>query len=348
MKRCLALMFALLLALSPTALAQRLKVQINDRISVDAELPEFLPQEVSLLKVTVRPYDLDAAHDLLMPGETRRKEHEDGDTTFGEAGSDYMLAAPGRICFQTDYHYKHLLGVLRIEDEMDDFSLYYPQDVEVEGLSRSEALAQAQKAFDLLGIAMPENALAYTVERDSFAKMQEQLKQCDYQASINRRYLEPLDTRHEGYFFSFYPIVEGLPYINVSHAGALVTRQGVEYLETSEVFDIVKKSKPKKILSPEQALKKAAKSLKNVGAHFNFETEEHTYEPVTIERITLCYEYDYEKKVLYPMYRFDYEFEMSQGSGSWRTRTFDNRPHIKSIRIDPYTGKVNHDNDFDG
>lgn len=353
MKKLMIAALMLTLLVPSMASAERLAMQVTDMLYINAELPENTPEALPILTVAPHPMDADQLHRLLMPDNTLREDVDDPGDRYvmfgtGDGESEYMLVELdfGRVCYNSKFWDMHLRDVIQTGDEMTDTLNYYPEDREAEGLSRADALKQAQELIDELGLSVAPDARVLTIDQASYAHMLEELSISDKQAEIPRRYLEPYDPAHDGYFMQFSRTVGGVPEFDRSllQLEIFISRQGIEYLETGFVKDTVQSGEPQKLLSAEEALKAAVpqmikaeeKGYYVAGSYLEFPDKATAS---TVERIRLGYRYDRNTKAMTPIWEYTFPRAMWNDEGTWETRTFDNPAFLGIIQINAITGE---------
>ena len=126
------------------------------------------------------------------------------------------------------------------------------------------------------------------------------------------------------------PVINGQPYAvydNRWEVCVLITRQGVEYVETGFNLRLTGMGDEKPIIPLEEALKAAAQGSINM--------EEGAL--CTIERVSLAYRFDDEKQLLTPCWIFDY---CTEGAGGMEGYTFDHWVSIYGIAVEAHSGKA--------
>lgn len=355
MRRCLILALLAALLLPNAAMAERLTMEVLPGLSVDAELPMDVPDALPVLRMSHTPMDADLIGNLLMPS-AAREDHADADhyVIFGSGDGDgeYMLIEMdyGRVCYGSEFFDARLRGVLRSGDGMSDQLHYYPEDREVSGFPRQDAVRQAEALIETLRLSVMPDPRVLTIDGDSYNVMLEDLSQADWQAGLPRRYLELLDDAHAGYLILYTPAANGVPMIGADLVELFVSRQGVEYLETGFALDVASADDAKPLLSAAEALTKAAPQM-DAQNRDGFRYVYGSYladdeAPSTIERIRFGYRYDVERKSgnqnrmrLIAVYEYAFQRAMSQDTGNWQTRSFDNFAAISYIYIDAITGE---------
>ena len=225
MKRFHLLFLCACLLLPVCAQGERLTLTVNECFMCDAELPADIPQSLPVLRAEHVVIDADKAIAMLMPGKGPREELANGDVTVGvgDGEHDYMLIekAYGRVCFNSAYVNRYLLELIPgggYGDGCNVAKKYLPTDVALDFMAPEEAVRQAADLMQALGIEVAtEGAVVYTLERESYAAMQETMRESEWLTRTTRkralRYLEPLSKDHEGYYVHLTPTVAGHPYV---------------------------------------------------------------------------------------------------------------------------------------
>ena len=342
MKRFHLLLLCACLLLPVCAQGERLALTVNERFVCDAELPADIPQSLPILQAEHVIIDTEKAMAMLMPGKGPREDLANGDVTVGvgDGEHDYMLIekAYGRICFNSEYVNLYLLELIPgggYGDGCDVAKQYLPMDVVLDFMSPEEAVRQAADLMRAFGIEVAtEDAVVYTLERESYAAMQETMRESEWLARTTRkralRYLEPLSKDHEGYYVNLIPTFAGRPYVVYDSfwtVCVLITRQGVEFVETGFNLRMIGAGDEKPLVPLEEALKAAASGSINM--------EEGAL--CTIEEITLAYRFHSEKQTMTPCWIFAY---CSGGAGGMKGLTFDHWTRMYGVGVDGQSGKV--------
>ena len=353
MRKFILLMAVLLLALP--ASAETLNFQVTDTLSVDAEAPDA-PAALPTIWVKYHEFDVDELQKRFMKTDTRRTEGVDDEGRYfqlgdAEGGGEYMLIELdlGRFCYTSEYDQKYLQELMDFDDEMTDNSNLFPDDLELSWMSRAEAIERTRRMLQELGIRLMHGERVYTLEKDSYVWVQGQLAQSERQVDMPKRYLDPFDPAHEGYFMVFEQELNGLSCDALGNrfpVRVLLTRQGYEYVESGYNVVEVSWDEEKPLLSAGDALKAAA-----VGLQHTFKPalkEDGTLDrlPVAIERIRLVYEPDNTGKeeapstACVPVWKYAYPSGMLKDAGTWRERALDNAAFIRTIHVDARTGAL--------
>jgi hypothetical protein len=216
-------------------------------------------------------------------------------------------------------------------------------------MPRAEATERTRRMLTELGIRLMPGERVYTLEKDSYAGVQARLAQSERQVDMPKRYLDPFDPAHEGYFMVFEQELNGLPCDAMGNrfsVQVLLTRQGYEYVESGYNVDEVSRDETQPLLSAGDALKAAA-----VGLQHTFKPalkEDGTLDrmPVTIGRVRLVYEPDNTGKeeapstTCVPVWKYAYPSGMLKDTGTWRERTLDNAAFTRTIHVDARTGAL--------
>ena len=342
MKKFYLFLLCACLVLPVCAQGERLALTVNEYFLCDAELPADIPQSLPVLRAEHVIIDPEKAIAMLMPGKGPREDFANGDVTVGvgDGEHDYMLIqkAYGRICFNSAYANLYLLELIPgggYGDGCDVAKKYLPTDVVLDFMTPEEAVRQAADLMQALGIEVTtEGAVVYTLECESYAAMQETMRESEWLARTTRkralRYLEPLSKDHEGYYVHLTPTFADLPYVVYDSRNTvcvLITRQGVEFVETGFNLRVIGTGDEKPLIPVEEALKTAASASINM--------EEGAL--CTIEEITLAYRFHSEKQTMTPCWIFDY---CSDGAGGMNGLTFDHWVRMYGIGVDGHSGKV--------
>lgn len=356
MKKLTLVLLALLLALP--ARAELLNFQVTDTLSINAEAPDA-PGALPSIRTAPHAFDASQLQKMFMKTDSSREDVPELQLTTlgkGDGLSEYMLIdyEAGRFGYSSKYYNQYLELMLRFRDDMSDWSFLFPQDLELDGMPKAEAVSSAREMLEGLGIRLLPGERVYTLEKDSYAGIQALLAQSEAQVYMSKRYLEPFDPAHEGYYMVFEQQIGGLvcgePGIG-GHVDVLITRQGYEYVETGYVKDAVSESGAAPVLSAEQALKGAADQLRwdcyrTGDAYGKLEDREA---PAVIERVRLAYESEAiggpnhipNSDEYVPVWMFTFQRASWQGGESrWRNRTMDNHPFLLVIHVDARTGKL--------
>ena len=339
-KFCLLAMWLLACAcllVTACALGERLTLPINKLFLCDAEIPADVPQTLPVLEVAHVTIDPEKAIELLMPGMGPREDLPDGDVIvgIGDGEHDYMLIQKdsGRVRFESEYVNMYLLELIPERGRVT--KRYLPTDLALDFMTPEEAIQQAAGLVRALGIeAAADDAIVYTLECDSYAAMQDMMRESEWLARTTRkralRYLEPLAEEHEGYCVHLKPVINGQPYVvydNRWEVCVLITRQGIEYVETGFNLRMTGMGDEKPIVPLEEALELASQGSINM--------EEGAL--CTIERISLAYRFDDESQTLTPCWIFDY---CTDGAGGMEGYTFDHWVSLYGVAVDGHSGKV--------
>lgn len=342
MKKLASLLLLACLLLPLCARGERLTLAVNEQFACDAELPADIPQSLPVLQAEYVIIDPEQAIELLMPGKGPREELANGDVIVGNGDGehDYMLIKKnnGRICFNSEYVNLYLLELIPGGGYGDGSSLakrYLPTDVALDFMTPEEAVEQAAALMGTLGIEVTtEGAVVYTLDCESYAAMQDGMRDSDWLAWTSRkqalRYLEPLSKDHEGYCVNLTPTFAGRPFVvydNRTVASVLITRQGIEFVETGFNLRLTDTGEEKPLVPVEEALKAAASGPINM----------HVEATCTIEQISLAYRFNAEKRTMTPCWVFDY---CSDGVGEMKNHTFDHWVTMYGVGVDAHSGKV--------
>jgi len=245
----------------------------------------------------------------------------------------------GRIYFTSEYVNLYLLELLPKRGSVTEG--YLPTDLALDFMTLEEAIGMAVDLMRTLGIeAATDGAVVYTLESGSFAAMQDEIRESDWLGHMGRKralhYLEPLVKAHEGYCVLLTPTFAGYPYVvwdNRREVCVFITCQGIEYVETGFNLELTGTGDEKPLVPLEEALKTASAGWFNLpeGAL------------CTIEKITLTYRFDAEKRSMTPCWIFDYS---SGGTDETESDTFDHWvsiDHLVSVYgvgVDAHSGKV--------
>ncbi|MCL1854145.1 MAG: hypothetical protein FWF86_00300 [Clostridia bacterium] len=342
MKRFHLLFLCVCLLLPVCAQGERLALTVNEYFRCDAELPAGIPKSLPVHRGEFIIINPEKAIAMLMPGKGPREDLANGDVTvgIGDGEHDYMLIQKdsGRICFDSEYVSRYLLELIPgggYGDGCDVAKKYLPTDAVLDFMTPEEAVRQAADLMQALGIEVAtEGAAVYTLECASYAAMQETMRDSEWLARTTRkralRYLEPLSSEHEGYYVNLTPTFSGRPYTvydSRKPACVLITRQGVEFVETGFNLRVTGAGDEKPLVPVEEALKIAATGSINM--------EDRAL--CTIEEITLLYRFNWEKQTMTPYWIFDY---CSDGAGGMKGLTFDHWTKMYGIGVDAHNGKV--------
>jgi len=348
----------LLALLTIPAQAELLDFQVTDTLSIRCEAPDA-PEALPTIRTKPHAFDAGQLQKLFMKTDQSREDVPELHLTtlgVGDGLSEYMLIdhEAGRFCYSSKYYNQSLELMLRFRDEMSDWSFLYPQNLELPGLPRAEAVAGAREMLEGLGIRLLPGETVYTLERESYAGIQAILAQSEAQADMPKRYLAPFDPAHEGYYVAFERALGGLACGQAGvgdRAEVLVTRQGYEYVETGYVRDEVSRSGEALLMSAEQALKGVAGQLR-----WDYRTTGDAYGvledreiPAVIERVRLGYESEAiggpmhipDSDEYVPVWQFTFHRSSWRGGEtSWRDRTMDDPPFLTILHVDARTGKL--------
>ncbi len=335
MRKICALLLCLCL-LPACAAAERLTITIRDDFRCDAEVPD-VPDSLPIITCEPMRMDKDLAISLLMPDAAPIEEVNDGDFRVGDGSGDgeFMMvqSKDGRV-YYTSKFVSMYMGNLIPEWNGEGNARYYPTDLELDFMTRDEAIGKALDLMHTLGVEITGEPRVYTMEREHFARMQDAMRASEWLGHIRRmyalRYLEPLPEEHEGYFVLMTPTVDGkfyAPWENRFTAYVLITRQGVEFLETGFNLRKTGEQPPKPLIPVEEALQIAS--------------EGNLYLPLgvdcLIERISIIYLYSDEHRTLTPHWLFDY---CSGGPGGMEKQDFDHPVRMHGVAVNAHTGKL--------
>lgn len=339
MRKTLTVLLCLSMMLPITANGERLVQSVSDSFVCDAEIPEEIPDTLPTLIVQPIEIDADLVIELLKPEGTPVKNSVSGDIEvgIGDGASERLVIETngGRIYYTSEFASTNLLNLL--PNSTAESTAYLPSDLDLDFMKREEAIVQAVDFLNALGIETADEARVYTLERESFARMQEAMKESEWLANTKRdqalRLLEPLPEEHEGYFVMLTPTVNDWPFAfreNRYDACVLITRRGIEYVETGFVLRTVREGEYLPIIPPEEALVIAAGGPISLWEG----------KVCTIEWISLIYNYDYEKSILTPVWVFDY---CSHGVNALEKLRFDKPMDVYGIGVNAYTGRIIND-----
>ncbi len=337
MRKTFALLLCLCLVTPAVAFGERLTVTVNETFVCDAELPNPIQESMPEFTGEMVLINKDQAISLLMPNGTPIEELEGGDITVGtgDGEQEYMLlqTKAGRVYYCSAFMSQYLMDLVPERNGANN-AQYYPTDLELNFMPLSEAREKALGLMETLGLEMSANVEIFTLEKESFGKMQDVLQESDWLGHVSRkqalRYLEPFDEAHEGYFVLMTPKFDGHDYIlweNRWKACVFITRQGFEFVETGFNMRKTGETESKLLISAQEALKIAATG--------NFFYPEDKI--CTIERISLQYLYRDDKKTLSPYWIFDY---CTGGPGEMVNANLDNEARMQGIGVNAHTGKL--------
>lgn len=311
--------------------AEQLTYESPDLIRVDAPMPEGIPAELPVLQIDfVFHEEAEVLALIPIPEGEPREESGSGVPTIhygGGKAEDIHLGiwpSDGRVGYWSVW-YSRL-------HEVADRTYLYPADVEIEGLPREQAVAQAQQLLAALGMEIAPEVETYTVSQASYAEMLEAVNASpSWLEYMPQRMFEPLEEAHEGYRIYATPLLRGLPVggTRQPHGDAvlMLSRTGLEYLDTSSIYQVTGEGEPLPILPPLEALQRAEAALAKAPEQLT----DGERQLIEVFAVDLCYGVmGYEVQEAAPYWRFFYKV-----SRPWTGREpIDNpEPDIRAFHV---------------
>ena len=352
MKKLILLTAVLLMALP--ASAETLNFQVTDTLSINAQAPDA-PAALPTIRTTPHAFDEDQVVKLFLKSPAPREETEFGPIyrANSNAYAEFLAVnhVVGDVCYQSGYYDNYLEYVLRFRNEMSDWSNLFPQDLELSGFPKADAVQKAREMLEGLGVVLLPGERVYTLEKNSFARFQADLAQSEEQVYMPKHVLDPFDPAHEGYYIVFHRELNGLPVSNTVGDGSavvLLTRQGWEYVRTGYVRDAASESGVSPVLSARQALLGVADQLEMDYSYSSdpYGESSEREDPAVIERVQLVYEEENAgndrlgaSDTFIPIWQFTFQ-RTQWGGGSWRERTINQTAFLLVIFVDARTGRL--------
>ena len=322
------------------------RFNINDRIKLEInELPGFVFSEMPSFGVKYMSISEKTLRDLFSC-----QNKSDVASTIpifvSNDGSTLTISATESIVYKTPDYDKYNY-FLPIDDELNDMSNSFPNDKDLQFLSREDALTQITGTLSTLGITVAPNPRIITLDKESLNNAQSKLEHSMFwqteTASNRKKYKRSWTKEDECYAIVFEQSLDGFPVDAAfcrsvtdqtrfeDRVFALVGMNGIIGMKFTGLYSVLTREETR----PTIAYKDAVESL------IDFYNQNIFKRELCFVRAELKLVAIEEKKriVIKPMWVFT-SADNGASMNEINDRTFDNHLFLTRVYVDAYSGEV--------
>ena len=254
--------------------------QITENISITLPaLPEQTFDVASSFDVQLKYFNLDALGGYFWDNEYLNLQKSESEYVRSVASPDGRSLTVWQYkdppvetseFLYTTSEYKAISSIFSFHDELTDDTIYFPEDMDLDFMTRKEATEQAMAIMSDLNIPVMTNPRVITLDAVSLNKSVDKIKQTNYWDTIkpsNRMEFDKSWTKKdEIYIIIFQTSFLGKPvsyYANVSFNDSIPTRsialvainrEGIAAVTARSIYRLSKENKQQTILSFDEAV----------------------------------------------------------------------------------------------